>query len=311
HSFDVVGPTDVDILLGEDATLDCVITDFAGFVGKWSEVDDADQIFTLLSSGAYIGTGHDSTKHSDWRVDTTGTNHYDLKIPNVDINDKGCYFCGIGTADTNSMSNTCGYLRVIVPPGSVEISGSSPAGIVIVIAYQTTIMTCVAMGARPSAEIDWTTDSTSLSDNEIISDNADNSYLKDTTSTMIFTPNYLDHQNTTLTCEAINSATVAKRQTIIEDVTLDVWEPPDSLYFENYLDNSDVTIVVGVPFLLTCTTTNAHPAANLYWYKDDDVITNDVISRVLWDIDGRQDTISQLSLTAKREDFGKKIKVQN
>nr|XP_006813574.1 PREDICTED: hemicentin-1-like [Saccoglossus kowalevskii] len=296
--FDVVGPLDVDILQGEDATLQCVITDFSGSIGKWSKVDEADEIFNLLSSGAYIGTGHDSTKHFDWSVDTTGTHHYDLNIPNIDINDEGCYFCGIGTGDSN------------ISPNSVTISEES-SGVVIVTSGRMTTLTCVAMEARPASDIQWTVDNDNLDDDEIISDNTQDSDLKDTTSTMTFKPTYLDHQNTTLICKATNDATIAKDQPVTKEITLDVWVSPDSLYFNGYPDSSDVTMISGESFNIMCRTTKAHPAASIQWYIDDDIITSNVNHRILWDISGRKDTVSELSMIPNREDFGKKLKCKS
>uniref|UniRef100_A0ABM0LYT4 Cell adhesion molecule 3-like n=1 Tax=Saccoglossus kowalevskii TaxID=10224 RepID=A0ABM0LYT4_SACKO len=181
YSFDVVGPTDIDILLGEDATLNCVITDFAGSVGKWSKVNDADEIFIALSSGGYIGTGHDSTKHSDWSVATTGTNNYDLKIPNVDINDDGCYFCGIGTADASSMSNTCGNVRIIVPLSSRPVfTNYNHRDTVMVTRNAMTTFICTTSGTKPASTIEWYIGSTQITNGITTSDTSSNG-LYDTT----------------------------------------------------------------------------------------------------------------------------------
>uniref|UniRef100_A0ABM0LX40 Uncharacterized protein LOC102800796 n=1 Tax=Saccoglossus kowalevskii TaxID=10224 RepID=A0ABM0LX40_SACKO len=503
--FDVGGPLDVDILQEEDATLQCVTTDLSGSIGKWSKVDEADEIFNLLSPGAYVGTGHDSTKHFDWSVDTTGTHHYDLKIPNIDINDEGCYFCGIGTAYSNipplspvidgynndddftvnagrSSTLTCtatakpaptiewyisntlqsttmtsstpnsedselfdvsstftftpqwsnhlqyvkckadidaignavttklkldvnvavntitisddvntgGYtsgddvivtdglshiltcetigskpaafnidwdtngitvvqssmsdspnkftplwsyhsktitcegsnsanrqpvitdikLDVQVSPNSVTISEES-SGVVIVTSGHLSTLTCGAMGARPASDIQWAVDNDNPDDDETISDNTQDSNLKDTTSTMTFITTYLVHQNTTLTCKATNYATVAKGQPVIKELTLDVWVSPESIYVDGYPDSSNVTMTAGESFDIMCRTTKAHPAASIQWYIDDDIITSNVNSRILWDSDGRKDTVSVLSIIPNRIDFGKKLKCES
>ncbi|XP_006813747.1 fibroblast growth factor receptor 2-like [Saccoglossus kowalevskii] len=67
----------------------------------------------------------------------------------------------------------------------------------------------------------------------------------------------------------------------------------------------------GESFDITCRTIKAHPAASIQWYIDDDIITSNVNSRILWDINGKKDTVSELSIIPNRNDFGKKLKCES
>ncbi|XP_077864792.1 uncharacterized protein LOC102809866 [Saccoglossus kowalevskii] len=67
----------------------------------------------------------------------------------------------------------------------------------------------------------------------------------------------------------------------------------------------------GKSFAITCRTTKAHPAASIQWYIDDDIITSNVNSRILWNSDGRKDTVSELSMIPNRGEFGKKLKCKS
>ncbi|XP_077866157.1 synaptogenesis protein syg-2-like [Saccoglossus kowalevskii] len=208
-------------------------------------------------------------------------------------------------ADTSAKEKEI-TLEVQVIPSNIEISSVSTGKLIVYNNIESTI-TCTSIGGKPAATIQWyINNSPATHDNVQTPDNQQDNRLKDTISTLVLTPIYTEHHNKTLKCEATNDAT-DRDQPINEQVLLDVWISPDQVNIDGYSTNDNVTMRAGVEYQLDCTASKAHPPASIEWYKDDVDITTGSNSRIVWDHDGKMDTISRLSITPIKEDFGKRI----
>ncbi|XP_077866922.1 uncharacterized protein LOC144355726, partial [Saccoglossus kowalevskii] len=275
YSFQVVGPTGIQVLRGNEAILECIITEFSGATGKWSKLNEADEIFGLYEDvSPYNGSGYNLTKHSDWSVDTTGTRHYDLKIPNVDINDEGCYFCGIAAAKNNAMSQVCGNLIVFVPLSNPpSLTSYSHADTAVVTRNVMATFICTTSGTKPAATIEWYIDTTQITIG-ITTDTTSNG-LYDTTSTLQYIPVWNSDQDKDIKCEAHVFNTNAQYSTY---VTLDVLVPPSLPVIDGYNNNADFTVNAGTSSTLTCTAT-AKPAPTIEWYIDNTLLLTTLTSQ--------------------------------
>ncbi|XP_006815056.1 nephrin-like, partial [Saccoglossus kowalevskii] len=230
--------------------------------------------------------------------------------PNLDNHDGKKLKCKADNeADTSAKEREI-TLEVQVIPFNIEISSASTGKLIVYNNIESTI-TCTSIGGKPAATIQWyINNSPTTHDNVQTPDNQQDNRLKDTISTLVLTPTYTEHHNKTLKCEATNDA-IDRDQPINEEVVLDVWISPNKVNIDGYSTDDNVTMAAGVEYQLDCTASKAHPPASIEWYKDDVDITTGSNSRILWDSDGKKDTISKLSITPIKEDFGKRIRCES
>ncbi|XP_077865824.1 synaptogenesis protein syg-2-like, partial [Saccoglossus kowalevskii] len=267
-AIQITGPSDIDILEGNDATLECVITGLSSpNAVSWSIVGSPNlRIFTVYPNGMVVNAAdYDANKHSDWRIYQSRTNHYDLIIPDVNIDDDGVYDCGLSTDTPGTILSHYGTLSVTVPVTSVSIDGYSTGTTVDIIHGSESTFTCRVIGTTPSADIDWFI-GTQLYQGTLSVEN--DGKLRDTTSVFTFTPNLDNFDDKQLQCKASNTV---ERSPVTSHVLLHVKvaipsNPVLSDASADYTTGSTVIVTSGNSYTFTCTAGESRPEPTITWY---------------------------------------------
>ncbi|XP_077870375.1 neural cell adhesion molecule 2-like [Saccoglossus kowalevskii] len=208
---------------------------------------------------------YDSIKHFDWTGDTSRSDHYDLIIPNVSVDDEGIYNCGSTTDTPGTIGSNYGRLTVTVPVVTASIVGYLNGSTANIVHASEISFTCQVIGTKPSADIEWLigTDSYNIAPTIV-----NRGKLYDTTSVFTFTPDIDNYDDKLLQCKANNTQEVSAIST---QVVLYVHVP---LFFNPIISDASSEYFTGSTAIVssvksstfTCTAGESRPEPIITWY---------------------------------------------
>jgi len=261
-----VEPDDRTAVVDGTVSLPCRVTDLAGQL-QWTKDDFA------------LGTNRNLSYHGYPRYTMTGSDangEYNLRLSPVTLDDDGVYQCQVGTGkrDEPAIRSRKATLTVTVAPDQPRILQGEFATTTENIPLE---LECVSDGGKPPAEITWIDGS----GNEIV--NGIKTYIEvmaidnrrsTTRSILKFIPK-MEHHNTSIWCQARNSAVNKKLQTKIHlhvrfspKISLTIAGPTRKL-----IEGSDVQFL--------CLTKANPPEVSYRWFVNDQYVQDEVTSE-LW-----------------------------
>ncbi|KAL4154272.1 hypothetical protein QTP88_002096 [Uroleucon formosanum] len=262
-----VEPDDRSVVVDSTVSLPCRVDDLAGKL-QWTKDDFA------------LGTNRNLSYHGYPRYAMTGSDangEYNLKLNPVTLDDDGVYQCQVGTGKRGdpAIRSRKATLTVLVPPNRPRIT---PQGDIIYLTENSPFeLECISEGGKPHAEITWTDGSGTVIEEGIktsFETMAAESKRFITKSVLRLIPK-MEHHNTSIWCQAHNSAIDKKLQTKIHlnvkfapKISLTIAGPARKL-----VEGSDVQFLC---------LTKANPSeVNYRWFVNDQYALSEVTSE-LW-----------------------------
>lgn len=247
-------------------SLPCRVDNLAGKL-QWTKDDFA------------LGTNRNLSYHGYPRYSMTGNDaigEYNLKLNPVTLDDDGVYQCQVGTGkrDEPAIRSRKATLTVLVPPNRPRIT----QGDKIYITENSPIeLECISEGGKPEAEITWTDGSgTAIAEGfETYVEAMEAESKRFTTKSILKIVPKMEHHNTSIWCQAHNSAVDKKLQTKIHLYVK--FAPKISLIIAGPARK----LVEGTDVQFLCLTKANPPEVNYRWFVNDQYALSEVTSE-LW-----------------------------
>uniref|UniRef100_A0A2H8TWA9 Irregular chiasm C-roughest protein n=1 Tax=Melanaphis sacchari TaxID=742174 RepID=A0A2H8TWA9_9HEMI len=262
----VVEPEDQSAVVDSTASLPCRVADLAGQL-QWTKDDFA------------LGTNRNLSYHGYPRYAMTGSDangEFNLQLNPVTLDDDGVYQCQVGTGkrDEPAIRSRKATLTVLVPPNRPRIV----QGDKIYTTENSPIeLECISEGGKPAAEITWTDGSGNAIEDDIetsINPMATENKRFTTKSILKIVPK-MEHHNTSIWCQAHNSAVDKKLQTKIHLYVK--FAPKITLT----ITGSTKKLVEGSDVKFSCLTKANPPDVSYRWFVNDQFALSEVTSE-LW-----------------------------
>ncbi|XP_044524551.1 kin of IRRE-like protein 2 [Gracilinanus agilis] len=239
-------PEDLEVVLGEEATLPCVLSGYHGLV-QWTK------------DGLALGGERDLPGWSRyWISGDRATGHHDLHIGAAELGDEASYEC---QATQAALRSRPARLQVLVPPEAPEVLGAPTVALVAGVPGNLTCRT--RGGARPMPELLWFRDGVRLEGATYSQTLLPSGILGAVESSLSITPSAQD-DGASFICQARSPALPRGKDT---KVTLSLQYPPVVT-----LSAEPQTVPEGGKVTFLCRATAHPPVIGYRWAKGGSVL---------------------------------------
>ncbi|XP_078002460.1 kin of IRRE-like protein 2 isoform X1 [Phascolarctos cinereus] len=239
-------PEDLEVVLGEEATLPCALSGYHGLV-QWTK------------DGLALGGERDLPGWSRyWIVGDRTSGHHDLHIGTAELGDEASYEC---QATQAALRSRPARLQVLVPPQAPEVLGAPTVALVAGVPGNLTCRT--RGGARPIPELLWFRDGVRLEGASYSQTLLASGILGTAESSLSITPTARD-DGASFICQARSPALPRGKDT---EVTLSLQYPPVVT-----LSSEPQTVPEGGKVTFLCRATAHPPVTGYRWAKGGSVL---------------------------------------
>ncbi|XP_072472377.1 kin of IRRE-like protein 2 isoform X2 [Notamacropus eugenii] len=239
-------PKDVEVVLGEEATLPCALSGYHGLV-QWTK------------DGLALGGERDLPGWSRyWIAGDRANGHHDLHIGAAELGDEASYEC---QATQAALRSRPARLQVLVPPEAPEVLGAPTVALVAGVPGNLTCRT--RGGARPIPELLWFRDGVRLEGASYSQTLLTSGILGAAESFLSITPSARD-DGASFICQARSPALPRGKDT---EVTLSLQYPPVVT-----LSSEPQTVPEGGKVTFLCRATAHPPVTGYRWAKGGSVL---------------------------------------
>ncbi|XP_068934661.1 kin of IRRE-like protein 2 [Petaurus breviceps papuanus] len=239
-------PQDLEVVLGEEATLPCALGGYHGLV-QWTK------------DGLALGGERDLPGWSRyWIAGDRASGHHDLHIGAAELGDEASYEC---QATQAALRSRPARLQVLVPPEAPEVLGAPTVALVAGVPGNLTCRT--RGGARPIPELLWFRDGIRLEGASYSQTLLASGILGAAESSLSITPSAQD-DGASFICQARSPALPRGKDT---EVTLSLQYPPVVT-----LSSEPQTVPEGGKVTFLCRATAHPPVTGYRWAKGGSVL---------------------------------------
>ncbi|XP_036603188.1 kin of IRRE-like protein 2 [Trichosurus vulpecula] len=239
-------PEDLEVVLGEEATLPCALSGYHGLV-QWTK------------DGLALGGERDLPGWSRyWIAGDRASGHHDLHIGAAELGDEASYEC---QATQAALRSRPARLQVLVPPEAPEVLGAPTVALVAGVPGNLTCRT--RGGARPIPELLWFRDGIRLEGASYSQTLLASGMLGAAESSLSITPSARD-DGASFICQARSPALPTGKDT---EVTLSLQYPPVVT-----LSSEPQTVPEGGKVTFLCRATAHPPVTGYRWAKGGSVL---------------------------------------
>ncbi|XP_027711237.1 kin of IRRE-like protein 2, partial [Vombatus ursinus] len=239
-------PEDLEVVLGEEATLPCALSGYHGLV-QWTK------------DGLALGGERDLPGWSRyWIAGDRASGHHDLHIGAAELGDEASYEC---QATQAALRSRPAQLQVLVPPQAPEVLGAPTVALVAGVPGNLTCRT--RGGARPIPELLWFRDGVRLEGASYSQTLLASGILGTAESSLSITPSAQD-DGASFICQARSPALPRGKDT---EVTLSLQYPPVVT-----LSSEPQTVPEGGKVTFLCRATAHPPITGYRWAKGGSVL---------------------------------------